>query len=78
MPINMLPPAVWPSSSSEAQSTWVRDELILALDMYLRYAGNPPQKGSPEIDELSDTLNRLGRYLGIATADRFRNSTAFT
>jgi predicted HNH restriction endonuclease len=53
--------------------TWVRDELILALDMYLRYAGNPPQKGSPEIDELSDTLNRLGRYLGIATADRFRN-----
>jgi 5-methylcytosine-specific restriction protein A len=53
--------------------TWVRDELILALEIYLRYAGNPPQKGSPEIDELSDTLNRLGRYLGIATADRFRN-----
>jgi predicted HNH restriction endonuclease len=53
--------------------TWVRDELILALDMYLRYAGNPPQKGSAEIDELSDTLNRLGRYLGIATTDRFRN-----
>src|SRR6516164_1834139 len=21
---------------------WVRDELILALDMYLRFAGNPP------------------------------------
>jgi predicted HNH restriction endonuclease len=53
--------------------TWVRDELILALDVYLRYAGNPPRKGSPEIDELSDVLNRLGRYLGIATADRFRN-----
>jgi len=53
--------------------TWVRDELILALDMYLRYAGNPPSKGSAEIDELSETLNRLGRYLGIATEDRFRN-----
>jgi 5-methylcytosine-specific restriction protein A len=53
--------------------TWVRDELILALDMYLRCAGNPPRKGSPEIDELSETLNRLGRYLGIATEDRFRN-----
>jgi hypothetical protein len=25
--------------------TWVRDELILALDMYLRSAGNPPGKG---------------------------------
>jgi hypothetical protein len=23
--------------------TWVRDELILALDMYLGYAGNPPR-----------------------------------
>jgi hypothetical protein len=53
--------------------TWLRDELILALDFYLQYAGNPPQKGSPEIEELSDTLNRLGRYLGIATPDRFRN-----
>jgi 5-methylcytosine-specific restriction enzyme A len=53
--------------------TWVRDELILALDMYLRCAGNPPRKGSPEIDELSETLNRLGHYLGIATEDRFRN-----
>jgi 5-methylcytosine-specific restriction enzyme A len=53
--------------------TWVRDELILALDMYLRYAGNPPRKGSSQIDELSETLNRLGRYLGIATEDRFRN-----
>jgi 5-methylcytosine-specific restriction protein A len=53
--------------------TWIRDELILALDMYLRCAGNPPRKGSIEIDELSETLNRLGRYLGIATEDRFRN-----
>ena len=53
--------------------TWMRDELILALDIYRRYAGNPPRKGSTEIDELSETLNRLGRYLGIATGDRFRN-----
>jgi 5-methylcytosine-specific restriction protein A len=53
--------------------TWIRDELILALDLYLRYGGNPPRKGSSQIDELSETLNRLGRYLGIATEDRFRN-----
>jgi 5-methylcytosine-specific restriction protein A len=53
--------------------TWVRDELILALDLYLRYAGNPPPKGSAEIEELSKTLNRLGRYLRIVTEDRFRN-----
>ena len=35
--------------------------------MYLRYAGNPPRKGSSQIDELSETLNRLGRSFGIAT-----------
>jgi hypothetical protein len=50
--------------------TWLRDELILALDVYLRYAGNPPPKGSAEIAELSETLNRLGRYLGIATGEQ--------
>lgn len=53
--------------------TWVCDELILALDVYLRCSGSPPPKGSAEIAELSETLNRLGRYLGIATEDRFRN-----
>ena len=52
--------------------TWVRDELILALDLYLRLDGNP-RRSSTDIEELSQTLNRLGRYLGIATQDRFRN-----
>jgi 5-methylcytosine-specific restriction enzyme A len=28
---------------------WVRDELILALDAYLRYAGKPPGKESAKI-----------------------------
>jgi predicted HNH restriction endonuclease len=54
--------------------TWVRDELILALDMYLRYEGNPPGKANTEILELSETLNRLARYLGLTRADRFRNA----
>jgi len=54
--------------------TWARDELIVALDMYLRHAGNPPGKGSAEIADLSDTLNRLARYRGITQADRFRNT----
>ena len=52
----------------------MRDELILALDMYVRYSGNPPSKESTEIIELSDTLNRLARYLGLTRADRFRNA----
>ena len=53
--------------------TWVRDELILALDLYLRHSGNPPGKESPEIIELSETLSHLARYLGLTKADRFRN-----
>ncbi len=52
---------------------WVRDELILALDTYLRYGGNPPGKTSAEIGELSATLNKLARYLGLTRGDRFRN-----
>jgi predicted HNH restriction endonuclease len=54
--------------------TWVRDELILALDLYLRYAGNPPGKDSTEIIELSETLNHLARYLRLTRAERFRNA----
>jgi predicted HNH restriction endonuclease len=52
---------------------WVRDELILALDLYLRHAGNPPGKDSAEIIELSQTLDHLARYLGLTKSDRFRN-----
>jgi predicted HNH restriction endonuclease len=52
--------------------TWVRDELILALDLYLRLGGNP-RRSSADIEDLSQSLNRLGRYLGMATENRFRN-----
>ena len=38
---------------------WSRDELILALDLYVRFKGNPPGKSSAEIVELSKLLNRL-------------------
>jgi hypothetical protein len=53
---------------------WTRDELILALDMYLKYAGNPPGTSSAEIGELSVTLNHLARYLGVIRDARFRNA----
>lgn len=66
---------LWVSAAGVGRNpTWVRDELILALDTYLRYRGNPPRKESPEIVELSDTLNRLARYLCLTRGDRFRNA----
>jgi 5-methylcytosine-specific restriction enzyme A len=51
---------------------WSRDELILALDLYVRFNGNPPGKSSPEIVGLSTLLNRIaGGSEGEATD--FRN-----
>jgi 5-methylcytosine-specific restriction enzyme A len=53
---------------------WVRDELILALDLYLNHSGDVPGKGSEEIESLSDTLNRYAKTKGMIKADtRFRN-----
>ena len=37
----------------ERNPGWTRDELILALDLYVRFKGNPPGKGSAEIMGLS-------------------------
>jgi 5-methylcytosine-specific restriction enzyme A len=52
--------------------TWTRDELIVTLDFYLRYEGNPPSKDSNEIRDLSLFLNRLGAQ-GPDAAPDFRN-----
>lgn len=52
---------------------WTRDELILALDLYLRYRPNPPGKSSLEIAELSKLLGRIGRVVSAANSNTFRN-----
>jgi predicted HNH restriction endonuclease len=44
-------------------AAWSRDELILALDLYIRHRIKPLQKYAPEIVELSSDLNRLGETL---------------
>ena len=57
---------------------WSRDELILALDFYLRHRPNPPRKGSQEIRALSALLERLGAKLFPPTsrASTFRNGNS--
>ena len=54
---------------------WTRDELILALDFYLKHRPSPPAKDSEEIRALSGTLKRLGQTIFPATgyAETFRN-----
>jgi 5-methylcytosine-specific restriction protein A len=53
-----------------------RDELIVALDFYLKHRQPVPDKRGREVRDLSDALNRLGRSI-FGAADRdatFRNS----
>jgi 5-methylcytosine-specific restriction protein A len=42
---------------------WTRDELIVALNVYLKHRPNPPGKDSSEIADFSRTLRRLGEKL---------------
>jgi 5-methylcytosine-specific restriction protein A len=42
---------------------WARDELIIALDFYLKHLPNPPNKKSAAIIGLSKLFNRLGEQL---------------
>lgn len=53
---------------------WTRDELILALNLYIQHRALPPSKDSPEVAELSDLLNRIGATLGESVSTTYRNS----
>lgn len=52
---------------------WSRDELILALDLYLTNPANPPGKGSSAVAALSDLLNKMHRLNGVEGSDTLRN-----
>jgi 5-methylcytosine-specific restriction enzyme A len=47
------------SETMARNPTWSRDELILALDLYLRHRERLPDSNDAEIVELSQTLNSL-------------------
>lgn len=65
------------SHDGGANPNWEKDELIVALNFYLKYRPNPPSKVSEEIAELSHTLNRLGDKLFPLEerANTFRNES---
>jgi 5-methylcytosine-specific restriction enzyme A len=52
---------------------WTRDELILALELYMRHRDRLPDSDHPEILELSETLNS---FFGNSARDAavFRNA----
>jgi predicted HNH restriction endonuclease len=53
---------------------WSRDELILALDLYMQHRESPLAKDAPAIVELSQALNRLGDLLGQRNSNTYRNT----
>lgn len=52
---------------------WQRDELILALDLYVRYGGKPPSHTHSDIVELSRVLNALPIHSNKGDSQTFRN-----
>lgn len=61
------------ADGGERNPPWSRDELILALELYLRYRGRLPGASNPEVIELSALLNRMATRLAKSDATRFRN-----
>lgn len=66
-------PTSSPVAPSPRNANWNWDELILALDLYVKFAGNPPGKASAEVSELSALLNALSTTLASATDYRNHN-----
>jgi hypothetical protein len=52
---------------------WLRDELILALELYLSSRGQSLTHSSPAIGALSATLASLGEALGHTSSETYRN-----
>jgi 5-methylcytosine-specific restriction protein A len=59
-----------PTEAKRRNPPWNRDELILALDLYIRHGGSPLGPAHPDVVDLSALLNRLAANDASAT---FRN-----
>lgn len=55
---------------------WSRDEIILALDLYMRHRPSFPGDRHPEVIELSQLLNRIAAINMISGSDSFRNGNS--
>jgi 5-methylcytosine-specific restriction protein A len=55
---------------------WARDEIILALDLYLRRRPQIPGDTDAEVSELSEFLNRLPIHTARPDIDKFRSPSS--
>jgi 5-methylcytosine-specific restriction protein A len=59
--------------SATRNPVWSRDELILALDLYVRHRPTFPDDRHPDVIELSGLLNRVAALSGVSRVANFRN-----
>lgn len=62
-----------PQLKSQSNPPWATDELILALDLYLRHRNSLPGKNHQEVQALSQLLGKIGKTLGLNKGGSFRN-----
>jgi len=60
-------------NSPERNPAWNRDELILALQLYMTNPASPPGKASGEVAALSSLLNKMHRLNGTSASQTLRN-----
>jgi 5-methylcytosine-specific restriction protein A len=69
------PPTADTSAVSKKRNpAWSREELILALDLYLKNRQALPGPNADDVLALSEFLGTLGRTLGGAQSETFRNA----
>jgi len=61
------------NSPKARNPNWSRDELILALEHYLKYPGVSHDAGTSEIKELSIEINAIASLLGAVQSETLRN-----
>jgi hypothetical protein len=60
-------------TATRSNPDWQFDELILALELYLRWRPRQPPSGHPDLEALSKLLSRLPIHPEHTRADTFRN-----
>lgn len=60
--------------AAKRNPAWSRDELILALDLYMTSPNSPPAKESAAVVKLSSLLRKMQRLTANSTKDTYRNA----
>ena len=63
-----------PARTPHSNPDWSRDELILALDLFVARPESPPGPTADSVIELSRTLNQLHAILGTPASGTLRNA----